>query len=72
MFVLVGLFVLNGFQSVGESESGVETRFGRIVATDLEPGFQRVVGFDQNQPSLASIASISLRSQIIIRHNGCT
>lgn len=39
MFVLVGLFVLNGFQSVGESESGVETRFGRIVATDLEPGF---------------------------------
>lgn len=39
MFVLIGLFVLNGFQSVGESESGVETRFGRIVATDLEPGF---------------------------------
>ena len=39
MFVLVGLFVLNGFQSVGESESGIETRFGAIVETDLEPGF---------------------------------
>lgn len=39
MVVLVALFVLNGFQSVGESQSGVETRFGSIVATDLEPGF---------------------------------
>jgi len=39
MVVLVGLFLLNGFQSVGESESGVGTRFGVIVQTDLEPGF---------------------------------
>lgn len=39
MVVLVGLFVLNGFQSVEESESGVATRFGAIVKTDLQPGF---------------------------------
>lgn len=39
MVVLVGLFILNGFQSVEESESGVATRFGAIVQTDLEPGF---------------------------------
>jgi regulator of protease activity HflC (stomatin/prohibitin superfamily) len=39
MVLLVGLFVLNGFQSVGESQSGVKTRFGAIVQTDLEPGF---------------------------------
>jgi len=39
MVVLVALFVLNGFQSVEESESGVATRFGEIVETDLQPGF---------------------------------
>ncbi|MFI4854831.1 MAG: SPFH domain-containing protein [Phycisphaerales bacterium JB065] len=40
MVVLLALFILNGFQSIGESESGVETRFGAIVATDLESGFR--------------------------------
>ncbi|MGP1271761.1 MAG: SPFH domain-containing protein [Phycisphaerales bacterium] len=40
MIGLVVLFVLSGFQSVGESERAVRLRFGAIVDQDLGSGFQ--------------------------------
>lgn len=42
--VLIGLFFLSGFQTVGENQSGVLTRWGKIVPVSgqeaLEPGLQ--------------------------------
>lgn len=40
MIGLIVLFVLSGFQSVGESERAVRLRFGAIVDQDLGSGFQ--------------------------------
>lgn len=40
MVVLIGLYVLSGFQSVKESERGIRLTMGRLSARDLPPGFQ--------------------------------
>lgn len=36
--ILVGLFLVSGFESISDGQSGVMLRFGRIVKPDLEPG----------------------------------
>lgn len=40
MVVLVVLYLLSGFQTVKESEKGIRLLFGRVVASNLPPGFQ--------------------------------
>lgn len=40
MLVLAGLFLLSGFQTVRENESGIRLVFGRIDRDQLPPGFQ--------------------------------
>lgn len=40
MVVLLGLFMLSGFQSVKENERGIRLLFGRVDRADLPPGFQ--------------------------------
>lgn len=40
MVVMLGLYLLSGFQSVKESERGIRLVMGRIAASDLPPGFQ--------------------------------
>ncbi len=40
MLVLVGVFLLSGFQSVREGERGVRVLLGRVTDDDLKPGFQ--------------------------------
>lgn len=40
MLVLAGLFLLSGFQTVRENESGIRLKFGRIDQDRLPPGFQ--------------------------------
>jgi modulator of FtsH protease HflK len=40
MAVLVGLYLLSGFQSVRTNERGVRLFLGRVSATDLTPGFK--------------------------------
>jgi len=40
MSVLVGVFLLSGFQSIREGERGLRVLLGRVVVDDLKPGFQ--------------------------------
>jgi modulator of FtsH protease HflK len=40
MVVLLGLFLLSGFQSVKENEKGIRLVFGEVDRADLPPGFQ--------------------------------
>ncbi len=40
MIVMVIIFAFSGFQFVDESERGIKVRLGRIVNSDLQPGFQ--------------------------------
>lgn len=40
MIVMVIIFAFSGFQFVDESERGIKVQFGRIVNSDLQPGFQ--------------------------------
>lgn len=40
MVVLLGLFLLSGFQSVKENERGIRLLFGKVVRSELPPGFQ--------------------------------
>lgn len=40
MIVLLGLFLLSGFQSVKENERGIRLVFGEVDRADLAPGFQ--------------------------------
>lgn len=40
LVAVFGLFILSGFQSIREGESGVRLLFGRATDTDLLPGFR--------------------------------
>lgn len=40
MLVVAAAYLLSGFQSIGVTERGVRTTFGRVVGTNLGPGFQ--------------------------------
>lgn len=40
MVVLLGLFLLSGFQSVKENERGIRLVFGKVARDNLPPGFQ--------------------------------
>ncbi len=40
MVLLVGLYLLSGFQSIKESERGIRLLFGRVESRDLPSGFQ--------------------------------
>lgn len=40
MFVMVGLFVFSGLESIKENERGIRLLFGRPAGEDLAPGFQ--------------------------------
>lgn len=40
MVLLLGMFLLSGFQTVQANERGVRLMFGKPVADNLEPGFQ--------------------------------
>jgi regulator of protease activity HflC (stomatin/prohibitin superfamily) len=39
MVVLAGVYVASGFQSVKENERGIRVLFGRVEASNIEPGF---------------------------------
>lgn len=40
MVVVAGAYLLSGFQSIAVTERGVRTTFGRVVGSNLPPGFQ--------------------------------
>lgn len=40
MLVIFGLFLLSGFQSIKENESGIRLLFGRVTGSNLPSGFQ--------------------------------
>ncbi|MEL7473403.1 MAG: SPFH domain-containing protein [Planctomycetota bacterium] len=40
MFVLVGLFVLSGFQTIREGQAGIRLLFGKAETGELDPGFR--------------------------------
>lgn len=61
MIILVGLFVLSGFRTIGESERGISVRFGKIVASNLEPGPHLTWPFPVGELVAVGTGSVDLR-----------
>ncbi len=40
MIVILGLFLLSGFRQINATERGINLTFGKVVGSDLAPGFQ--------------------------------
>lgn len=61
MVILVALFVLSGFRTIGESERGISVRMGKIVASNLEPGPHLTWPFPVGEMVAVGTGSVDLR-----------
>ena len=61
MLILIGLFILSGFRTIGESERGISVRFGKIVASNLEPGPHLTWPFPVGEMIAVGTGSVDMR-----------
>jgi membrane protease subunit HflK len=60
MVVLLALFLLSGFGSVKEGERGIRLLFGRVVESDIEPGFRFSAPYPFGELEKVQIGSVSM------------